>query len=181
MKITTTLFNKEPQEHLLESSTATIGRSSQCEVVINHESMSRKHCLVEVEDGKIYITDLGSTNGVSIDGKRITPHEKTFYLNSLPLVVGAATINIEINEEYTTAPATPVKKMSATASHKTATKELTREKTISLELETRQTKSHKKIKIPKVRDDSQKKKETLIVGAVAIIIILVVLYYFSQT
>src|SRR5690606_23784128 len=101
MKLEVNLFNEEPQTHLLEKSQISVGRSSQCDVVINHESMSRKHCLLELEDGKIFVTDLGSTNGVSIDGARITANQKTFYLNSLPLMIGAATITIDLNDHQT--------------------------------------------------------------------------------
>jgi len=101
MKVDVSLFNEEPVSYSLESSKIYIGRSSQCDVVVNHESMSRKHCLIEIEDGKIYVTDLGSTNGVSIDGSKIPANEKTFYLNSLPLMIGAANISIDLAEHQT--------------------------------------------------------------------------------
>ena len=49
----------------------TVGRSPKCDLVIPHESISRKHCQIEVIKGNFYITDLGSSNGVTVNGIRI--------------------------------------------------------------------------------------------------------------
>ncbi|HLW56279.1 MAG TPA: FHA domain-containing protein [Bacteriovoracaceae bacterium] len=175
MKVITTIFNEEPQEHLLKTDTATIGRSSQCDIVINHESMSRKHCLIEVEDGKIYITDLGSTNGVTIDGQRLKPNEKTFYLNSLPLVIGAATVTIDLTDESSQAPRRP-----ATPVH-SAPKESSREKTSTLELETKQIKAPRRPKSSVSKEDKdKKKKEILAVIATAIFLLIAIFLYLNQ-
>lgn len=175
MKITTTLFNEEPQEHLLDNSTITVGRSPQCEVVINHESMSRKHCLIEVEDGKIYVSDLGSTNGVTIDGQRLKPNEKTFYLNSLPLVIGAATVTIDLTEDKT-----PIVQKITPA--KAITKESSRERTSTLELETKQLKTQKKKSTApqEDKDKDKKKKEVMAAIVVALILVIAIFLYFTQ-
>jgi pSer/pThr/pTyr-binding forkhead associated (FHA) protein len=37
--------------------------------------VSREHCRFHVENGYIYVTDLGSTNGTFLAGKRLEPHE----------------------------------------------------------------------------------------------------------
>lgn len=70
----------------------TIGRSSKCDVVVTHESLSREHCLVEVIDGDVYVTDLGSANGVMIDERRIPVHQKVKYSLSLTLGLGGVEI-----------------------------------------------------------------------------------------
>lgn len=67
----------------------TIGRSARCDVVIPNEGLSREHCLVEIESGEIFITDLGSANGVLIDEERITPNQKTSYNLSFTLSLGS--------------------------------------------------------------------------------------------
>jgi serine phosphatase RsbU (regulator of sigma subunit) len=50
----------------------TIGRSSECDVVIEDETVSRRHAQIEVFDEEtINLTDLGSHNGTTVNGGRI--------------------------------------------------------------------------------------------------------------
>ena len=50
----------------------TIGRSSECSVVINDVKVSRVHAqLVQDDEGRISVVDLGSTNGTKVNGKHI--------------------------------------------------------------------------------------------------------------
>ena len=48
-----------------------IGRSAPADVVLPDGRVSRTHCLVELADDALKVTDLNSTNGTFIDGKRI--------------------------------------------------------------------------------------------------------------
>jgi serine phosphatase RsbU (regulator of sigma subunit) len=58
-----------------ETQAWTLGRSSQNDVVIPDSSLSRHHARICVKDGVPYLEDLGSLNGTSINGERITlPH-----------------------------------------------------------------------------------------------------------
>ncbi|MCA8985309.1 MAG: FHA domain-containing protein [Planctomycetaceae bacterium] len=50
-----------------------VGRHPDCDLVINNSrKVSRKHCCLAEIDGRFVIRDLGSTNGVQINGKRVT-------------------------------------------------------------------------------------------------------------
>jgi hypothetical protein len=49
----------------------TIGRSRQCDVVLTDPNVSRKHAEIRPRGGSWVISDLGSTNGVSVNGRRI--------------------------------------------------------------------------------------------------------------
>ncbi len=53
-----------------------IGRSVDCDMGLDDEEVSREHARVETDDrGRVWITDLGSTNGTYfIDGRRIEKH-----------------------------------------------------------------------------------------------------------
>ncbi|MGB1700527.1 MAG: FHA domain-containing protein [Nannocystaceae bacterium] len=52
-----------------------IGRAPRiCKIAIKDANISRKHCKVVRRDGQFFINDLGSTNGVEYDGKRVNNH-----------------------------------------------------------------------------------------------------------
>ena len=51
--------------------THILGNSSDADLAIGDQTVSRRHARVEVSDRGITIEDLGSTNGTTIDGKRI--------------------------------------------------------------------------------------------------------------
>jgi len=69
------------QDFKIKNSPATIGRAEIKDgVQINHNSLSRKHCMItQVSGTEFKIIDLGSTNGVRVNGKKINP-SKTFPL-----------------------------------------------------------------------------------------------------
>lgn len=46
----------------------TVGRESTCDVIINDKTVSTLHCGLEFLDGHWRIVDLGSTNGIMVDG-----------------------------------------------------------------------------------------------------------------
>ncbi|MGI8413401.1 MAG: FhaA domain-containing protein [Solirubrobacteraceae bacterium] len=54
---------------------ATLGRSRQCDVVLNDGNMSREHAEIRPRGGSWILTDLGSTNGSTLNGRRIDGSE----------------------------------------------------------------------------------------------------------
>ena len=73
--------NSSTHQLLLESNGETypiaankqfiIGRGSSADFrIINNPSVSRKHAMVFQKNGKYYIKDMGSTNGVEFEGKK---------------------------------------------------------------------------------------------------------------
>jgi len=55
----------------LVKTTATLGRSSKCDLIVKHDTVSRRHSEITVKQGTISLRDLNSRNGTFIDGKRI--------------------------------------------------------------------------------------------------------------
>jgi pSer/pThr/pTyr-binding forkhead associated (FHA) protein len=52
-----------------------IGRQEECDVVLESRKVSRKHCCFANVGNIILIRDLGSTNGISVNGKRVSSSE----------------------------------------------------------------------------------------------------------
>lgn len=79
-----------------ETKTWTLGRSSQNDVAIPDTSLSRYHARISLKDGIPYLEDLGSLNGSSINGERITmPHplreEDEIHLGQVAMSLGSST------------------------------------------------------------------------------------------
>jgi hypothetical protein len=56
---------------ILGSGGAVLGRSRECDVVLDDANVSRRHAEVRPSGGSWMIADLGSTNGVKVNGRRI--------------------------------------------------------------------------------------------------------------
>src|SRR3979411_1373471 len=48
-----------------------IGRKEDCDVRLEHKSVSKMHCIIVKTDGLLILRDLGSTNGTRVNGLRI--------------------------------------------------------------------------------------------------------------
>lgn len=47
-----------------------IGRRSSCDIKLDFPNVSSHHCELELRDGYWYIRDLGSSNGIKVNGER---------------------------------------------------------------------------------------------------------------
>lgn len=47
------------------------GRDEDCDVRLDHKSISKLHCVIVRTDGLLLLRDLGSTNGTRVNGQRI--------------------------------------------------------------------------------------------------------------
>jgi len=65
-----------------------IGRSLECDLTINHPSISRKHARVHLEDGGFYLTDLGSTHGTRVAGQPLQPQQPVRLFDALKVSFG---------------------------------------------------------------------------------------------
>lgn len=79
--------------------TFTIGRSENCRLCIPSEHFSREHCLVELIDEEVFLTDTGSKNGVFINHIRIPKKMKVKYDLKLPLYMGECFVTLDIRED----------------------------------------------------------------------------------
>jgi hypothetical protein len=57
-------------KHELDDGRATIGRSKDCDIQLSDPNVSRKHAEVRQEGAAYWAIDLGSTNGMEVNGRR---------------------------------------------------------------------------------------------------------------
>lgn len=60
----------------LHRSPLLIGRSSDCDLCVDHPSVSRRHAVVHADAAVAWIEDLGSSNGTWVRGGRVEPRRK---------------------------------------------------------------------------------------------------------
>jgi hypothetical protein len=73
----------------------TIGRSRQCDVVLDDHNVSRQHAEIRPRGGAWVLTDLGSTNGSSLNGRRIEGPEVVNTGDEVE--IGTTVIRFELN------------------------------------------------------------------------------------
>ena len=67
----------------------TLGRSDDCDVTIDNRDISREHLYIILEQNRVKVIDLGSTNGTYIDGNKLEPHKKYTLQTEQKLVIGS--------------------------------------------------------------------------------------------
>ncbi len=55
----------------LTTDVSLVGRGEDCELRIDHKSVSKRHCVLVKTDGLVLVRDLGSTNGTRVNGHRV--------------------------------------------------------------------------------------------------------------
>jgi len=48
-----------------------VGRKEDCDIMLDHKSISKQHCILVRTDGLLLLRDLGSTNGTRVNGQRV--------------------------------------------------------------------------------------------------------------
>jgi len=71
----------------------TIGRSSECDLVVRHRCMSRKHAVLHVGE-RLVIEDLGSANGTFVADRRVAPERIAVVELGEPIMLGTLKASI---------------------------------------------------------------------------------------
>jgi pSer/pThr/pTyr-binding forkhead associated (FHA) protein len=56
---------------LIDKPILLFGRHEECDIQLNSKKVSRRHCIVAQVNDYLVVRDLGSTNGVRINGERV--------------------------------------------------------------------------------------------------------------
>jgi hypothetical protein len=83
----------EDKRTVLSGSRLLIGRSRDCDITIDDPNVSRRHAELRNEDGRWVVSDLGSTNGVKVNGRRV---ERAALEPGDELVLGLARLRFEL-------------------------------------------------------------------------------------
>ena len=84
-----------------------VGRKEECDLNLDHKSVSKLHCVIVKTDGLLLIRDLGSTNGTRVNGHRIRraallPNDKLTIANiHFRILFGAAAEAAVAPEDHT--------------------------------------------------------------------------------
>lgn len=71
IKIDVQVQNRVIEHFSFDKWDVTVGRDPACDVRIDNPLLSRKHARVFREEGRFYVEDLGSTNGVFLGGQKV--------------------------------------------------------------------------------------------------------------
>jgi pSer/pThr/pTyr-binding forkhead associated (FHA) protein len=73
-----------------------LGRSREADVVIDDANVSRQHAEVRPHGGSWVVRDLGSTNGVKVNGRRIDPARPQSLKRGDVIEVGTSRVTFEL-------------------------------------------------------------------------------------
>ena len=65
------LLLSEGRRNVLSGDRVVIGRSRECDVVLSDPNVSRRHAELRRDENGWHAVDLGSTNGVKVNGRRV--------------------------------------------------------------------------------------------------------------
>lgn len=82
------------REFLLRPGENTIGREN-TDILLAHNTVSRRHARVDVRGDGIFIVDLGSTNGTFVDGRRLSEGETAVLTDGSEIVIGSVSLRCQ--------------------------------------------------------------------------------------
>ncbi|HZE96175.1 MAG TPA: type VI secretion system-associated FHA domain protein TagH [Planctomycetota bacterium] len=97
----TTSKELAPSEHVLSKDKIMIGRSAENDIPLpdNEKRVSSKHARVEREGTSLQITDLGSTNGTFVNGRKIDANSAVELKDGDKLSIGLYSLLVTAEEE----------------------------------------------------------------------------------
>jgi predicted component of type VI protein secretion system len=91
---------------LLDKPILLVGRHEECDIQLNSKKISRKHCVIAQVGETLIVRDLGSTNGIRVNGARV---EDATLKAGDELVIGNFRYQIHVDQQrdVAAAPAPP--------------------------------------------------------------------------
>jgi len=92
-EVTPNLVLPDGRSLKIGSTPLVVGRLPECAVVLGDTNVSRRHAQVALEEGEIVVTDLGSTNGTFLNGRRVT---RAVARSGDEVVIGTSRLRVEV-------------------------------------------------------------------------------------
>jgi hypothetical protein len=86
----------EGRTELLGSGGAVLGRSREADLMVDDPNVSRRHAEVRPSGGSWIVRDLGSTNGVKVNGHRLDPTRPQSHTRGDVIELGTARVTFEL-------------------------------------------------------------------------------------
>src|SRR5690349_2602761 len=86
--------------YALEKDVITLGKRSECDVLLDSPFVSRTHARIEQSGEGYAIVDPGSLNGVMLNGQRIEPNQPYELVRSAQIVIAEFTLTYWDVDEY---------------------------------------------------------------------------------
>jgi two-component system, NtrC family, response regulator AtoC len=83
-----------------------LGRAPDCDVHIDHPSVSRRHCRLDVDE-QLAVEDLGAVNATIVGGRRLTPGQRAVIATGEPFQLGDVVALVQGSEVAPAAPRLP--------------------------------------------------------------------------
>jgi predicted component of type VI protein secretion system len=81
---------------VVDADEALVGREANCNVVVSHPSVSRRHAVIKRKQDVFFVVDQGSANGTFVDSKRIVD---AALKDGCVLRFGSASFKTEVRDE----------------------------------------------------------------------------------
>ncbi len=99
---------------VLDKPIVLVGRHPDCDaVILNSRKISRKHCAVALVNNRFVVRDLGSMNGVWVNGTRVENQASVGFGDEL--MIGDVRFLLEVDKAATGKPKSPLKAQIAEA------------------------------------------------------------------
>jgi hypothetical protein len=83
--------------HPVVAGGAVLGRSRDCDIVLDDPNVSRRHAEIRPSGGSWTVRDLGSTNGVKVNGRRLEPTRPQSLKRGDELEIGTSLVTFDVD------------------------------------------------------------------------------------
>jgi hypothetical protein len=83
----------------IEGDMLSVGRASDCNLAIQHDTLSRRHMTVTLKAGSMWVEDHGSSNGTFVNGKRLKAHSPVRVLPEDFVQLGQSGVRLSVSVE----------------------------------------------------------------------------------
>ena len=93
-QVSITCSEAKPESVSLLGSTVYIGRLPECQMILPNGRVSKKHVQIDFEGQEVFVTDLNSTNGSTLNGRRLVPGQRVMWDGNASLKIADFEIDL---------------------------------------------------------------------------------------